>query len=165
MANRRPIPYYFSLALMQVSAKSWPGTFYPNLVLEPVLSSEMPNGSGTWLAPLMPSIGKHDWSEFKVANRKPIPYYFSLRLMWFDAKSWPGAFYANLVLEPVLSSEMPHGSGTWLAPWYLPLVNMIDQNSRWTIGGPFLPTFHCVWCVLMPNPDQELFIQTWFWNL
>ena len=146
--------------------------------------------------PLMPAIGKHDWSEFKVANRRPIPYYVSLRFIRVGAKSGPGAFYPNVVLEPFLSSTMPYGSGTWLgkhdrsefkvpkrcsgtfskfcnALWFwnlaCPLMpsikNMIDQNSRWQIGGPFLTTFHCVSWGLVPNPDRELFIQTWFWNL
>ena len=42
---------------------------------------------------------------------------------------------------------------------------MIDQNSRWQIGGPFLTTFLLVSLGLVPNLDRGRFTQNWFWNL
>ena len=42
---------------------------------------------------------------------------------------------------------------------------MIDQNSRWQIGGPFLTTFLLVSLGLVPNLDRGRLTQNWFWNL
>ena len=42
---------------------------------------------------------------------------------------------------------------------------MIDQDSRWQIGCPFLTTFLLVSLELAPNLDRGPFTQNWFWNL
>ena len=57
------------------------------------------------------------------------------------------------------------GSGTLPGYACLSLVSMIDQNSRWQIGGPFLTTFLLVSLGLVPNLDRGRFTQNWFWNL
>ena len=70
-----------------------------------------------------------------------------------------------MVLVPLVGSGAPWVLGPCLALPAFRLVSMIDQNSRWQIGGPLLITFLLVSLGLVPNLDRGRLTQNWFWNL